>query len=195
MAFRVGSIVDWRTAVNAVTATTSRAVDAVPPTVIAVAAASYVPPRPEPQPLDYVGVVTDCGCGLIEQITAPSTLTELTAARDKLISASDGAKSMTIVTADVGKLLTVGQLVSKILDVMEKAQSRGYEILGYYSRQPFLTERHGPGHRVSPTPVRNDRDRSPPDITNPAQPRPSIAHGGRTIGPRIIGLSLYLLWY
>jgi hypothetical protein len=73
--------------------------------------------------------VTECGTGLIENIGEPSTLAVLAEYRNKIISSSDGAKSVTVVCKEVAAVLRPGMPVSRILDVIEDQQRRGYEIL------------------------------------------------------------------
>src|SRR5437868_2593342 len=72
-----------RVAIDVVTAAASRALDPVLDF-----AAAYPPPRPQPAPLNYVGVITNCTDGTIEQITDPSTLASLQDARNKIIEDS-----------------------------------------------------------------------------------------------------------
>jgi hypothetical protein len=106
-----------------------------PPTVPSTLAWTS-PPQPtcrrdlNPEPRDYVGILIDCGTGLIEEIGEPSTLAVLAEYRSKVISSNDGNKSVTIVAAPVGKMLAPGQPTSRILDVIEATQRRGYELLG-----------------------------------------------------------------
>jgi len=97
--------------------------------LISIASASYVPPRPMPEPLDFAGILINCGTGLIENIGEPSTLAVLAEYRNKIISSSDGAKSVTVVCKEVAAVLRPGMPVSRILDVIEDQQRRGYEIL------------------------------------------------------------------
>jgi hypothetical protein len=96
---------------------------------IIAAAAHYPPSRPSPAPLDWRGVIHDCGTGIIEQITDPASLPALSEQRAKLIADSDGARSMTIVRKEVGAQLRPGQLTSAILSVMERNQWQGYRLL------------------------------------------------------------------
>ncbi|SRR6266487_2112020 len=93
------------------------------------AAASYVPPKPMPEPLDFVGVIHNTNEGIIEQITDPATLTTLSALRDKIISSSNGDKSMIITSLAVGKQCAPGQPTSRILDILESNLVDGYSLL------------------------------------------------------------------
>jgi hypothetical protein len=105
-----------------------KAVDIVPDTIIA-AAAHYPASRPQPAPLDYRGVVIRCNEGVIETVTDPASYETLRELRDRTISNSDGAMSVTIVAAAVGAQLKPGMLTRSILDVMAANQARGYQIL------------------------------------------------------------------
>jgi hypothetical protein len=91
--------------------------------------AAYVPPKPQPQPLDYVGIIHDTGTSIIEQITEPSSLPVLSELRVKLIADSDGHRSMTIVQKEVGAQIRPGQLTRSILDVMEANMVGAYRLL------------------------------------------------------------------
>jgi hypothetical protein len=115
-----------RAAVDAVTATADRALDVG----LDLAMTAYVPPRPMPEPLNYVGIIYSTSEGIIEQITDAATLTTLAELRNKITSSSDGDKGMKIVEVAIGKRLAPGQPTSRILDVIEATQRAGYEPLG-----------------------------------------------------------------
>jgi hypothetical protein len=115
-----------RAAVDAVTATADRALDVG----LDLAMTAYVPPRPMPEPLNYVGIIYSTSEGIIEQITDAATLTTLAELRNKITSSSDGDKGMKIVEVAIGKRLAPGQPTSRVLDVIEATQRRGYELLG-----------------------------------------------------------------
>lgn len=118
---------NWgRAAVDAVTATADRALDVG----LDVAMAAYVPPRPMPESLNYVGVIYSTNEGTIIQITDAATLTTLSELRAKITSSSEGEQGMKIVEAAIGKALRPGQPTSRILDLIEATQRRGYELLG-----------------------------------------------------------------
>jgi hypothetical protein len=93
------------------------------------AAASYVPPKPQPEPFDWIGVVTNCDEGTIEQLTDPNTQSALAHQRDKITSATDGHRNMTIVRKEVGLRLKVGWPSSMILDIISADQEAGYALL------------------------------------------------------------------
>jgi hypothetical protein len=100
------------------------------PVAIAAGLASAVPPQPPmPEPLNFAGIVHDTTEGLIETITDPSTMSALQQQRNKIISGTYGRKSMMIVEAAVAKQCRPGQHMSRLLDVLEAIQRRGYEIL------------------------------------------------------------------
>jgi hypothetical protein len=108
------------------------AVDAVvnaPVAALTAIASTVPPPSPSPEPLDYAGIIMDTVEGRIEQITEPRTLSDLATTRDKLISASDGQRSMTIVEIPVAKMLRPGMPTSAILDTAEHLQRLGYQLL------------------------------------------------------------------
>jgi hypothetical protein len=92
-------------------------------------AAAYVPPKPQPAPLDYVGIIHDTSTGQIEQITKPNTLQMLSELRHKLITDTDGHRSMTIVRKEVGAQVRPGMLTRSILDIMEANQARAHWIM------------------------------------------------------------------
>ncbi len=118
---------NWgRAAVDAVTATADRALDVG----LDLAMTAYVPPRPMPEPLNYVGVIYSTNEGTIIQITDAATLTALSELLAKITSSSDGEQGMKIVETAIGKLLAPGQPTSRILDVIEATQRAGYELLG-----------------------------------------------------------------
>jgi hypothetical protein len=104
------------------------ALDIVPDTVIA-AAAHYPPSRPQLAPLDYTGIIHDTGTSIIEQITEPNSLPALSDLRVKLISDSDGHRSMMITRKEIGAQLRPGMMTRSILDVMAANQARGYRLL------------------------------------------------------------------
>jgi hypothetical protein len=104
--------------------------------LLEIAAASYVPPKPMPEPLDYCGVIIDNNTGDIEQITDASTASALSELRNKIISTSNGAKGMTIVEAAVGKQCKPGQPASRLLDILEANQRAGYEL--YLSDKQYV---------------------------------------------------------
>jgi hypothetical protein len=73
--------------------------------------------------------VTNCDEGIIEQLTDPNTQSALAHRRDKIISQTDGHRSMTIVHKEVGLRLKVGWPSSTILDIISADQEAGYALL------------------------------------------------------------------
>ncbi len=116
-----------RSILSTVTAAADRAI--VDP-LLEIAAASYVPAKPMPEPSDYCGVIYNTNEGIIVQITDAATMRTLADLRTKVISSSDGERGMKIVEVAIGKALKPGQPTSRILDVIEATQRRGYELLG-----------------------------------------------------------------
>jgi hypothetical protein len=88
------------------------------------AAAHFVRPR-----LDWVGLVINCGEGIIEAVTSPDTQSNLAAYRDRVISQSNGSKSVTVVEKAVAARLRPNMPTSAILDVIEAQQRAGYALL------------------------------------------------------------------
>jgi hypothetical protein len=87
------------------------------------------PYRPTTPPAtNHCGVVINCDLGVIEEITAPSTLAELSTYREKVISNSDGAKLVTIVAAEVGSMLRPNMRADAILQVMESLQAQRHRL-------------------------------------------------------------------
>jgi hypothetical protein len=66
--------------------------------------------------------------GIIEQITDANTMSALQNMRNKIISSTDGHRSMVIVEVAVGKQCRPGQPTSRLLDILEANQRRAYEI-------------------------------------------------------------------
>jgi hypothetical protein len=82
--------------VDAVTGTVDALTNA--PVTALTAIASAVPPQPpQPEPRDYIAITT-CD-GEIEDVSEPNTQYNLYVYRNKVISESDGVRSVTIVKA------------------------------------------------------------------------------------------------
>ncbi len=117
----------------------------------------YPQPAPSPAPIDYAGIVVDCGLGIIASITDPNTLAVLSEYRNKVISESNGERSVTIVEKGVGALLRPNMPVNAILDVMDSPRGASICVgLGAWAtRRAFLLARRPPSTGVKPW----DRDR------------------------------------
>jgi hypothetical protein len=110
----------------------SRVVDAIadsPVAAVTAAASIYPPPRPQPPPSNFCGIIHSRGT--IEEITAPNTMYSLADARNKLIEDTNGHRSMVIVEKGVAAHLKPEMPTSTILDVLCRLQDSGYrELLG-----------------------------------------------------------------
>jgi hypothetical protein len=101
-----------RAAVDAVTAAASRALDPVLDFAMA-----YPPPRPSPEPLDWVVVVAQFG--VIKQLSDPLTFDAARKYQTKIQEADYGEVATHIVKKSVAAMLKEGMMSTAILDVME----------------------------------------------------------------------------
>jgi hypothetical protein len=111
-----------KSTIASITAAADRALDPLLDFVAAVP-----PPRPQPEPRDYIGIIHSDG--IIQTVTEPNTATALSNIRNQIINDSDGAMSMTIVAAWMKPLLAPDMPTSRILDILEAVQKRAYELM------------------------------------------------------------------
>jgi hypothetical protein len=81
-----------KSTIASITAAADRALDPLLDLVAAVP-----PPRPNPEPRDYIGILH--ADGVIEAVSEPDNQTNLAKYRDRVILETDGAKSVIIVAA------------------------------------------------------------------------------------------------
>jgi hypothetical protein len=111
-----------KSTIASITAAADRALDPLLDLVAAVP-----PPRPDPEPRDYIGILHSEG--IIEAVSEPDTQYNLHVYRNKVIEETDGAKSVTIVAAWMKPLLAPDMPTSRILDILEAVQKRAYELM------------------------------------------------------------------
>jgi hypothetical protein len=91
------------------------------------AAASYVPPRPQPAPSDWVVVIARDG--VIDMLSDAMPLDQANQQRAKVIAGTQGGVAVQIIHKSVAARLRVGMLSSAVLDVLESQLDRAYSIL------------------------------------------------------------------